>query len=720
MSKPTKRKSIHSKPRVRRDSTRSFVDVKSRFPAKKKPANKNAGSSNNTALNSPSYFWTNNSSSQTKDTSGVSHFFHVAGRFFLFLGQGIFKAIKAFLNFLVMLASKSKAALAVFVLIALLFISGIVDLGFNWGKIYQGVHIGETDLSGKTATEAQAILEKTYSSRLSNKTVYIFADENSKNELSPYIERLINGDNTVQQVLEEASGNHKVWIINANTVGAILNESAMVEQALTQGRENGGIISRIQASIFGCTLPPMAQYDLTAIENLASSIDAAIGLPRVNYDVSVVEGMATVSIGHDGNMVNREKFISLLDEALLCTDNTQADFIANIEHADLQITEEMARETCDKINEAIKYGVQFVYEGIGWDAGPTDVGNWIQTRVIEEGKNFKLEPYIEFDIAKSTFVSHLKSNFTEEDIQVQFVKENEIIYVIPQVKGVIPQSKEALSLLDTVLFKNGEPPLSKPVINVATSEIPERLELQEAIDYGIISLVSEYTTEYTANVENRNHNIHLAADLLNKSIVSANGGRWSFHETAGDCNEEAGFKGASTIIDDEYVDEIGGGICQVATTVFNSVYEAGFPVVRRHNHSLYSAVYPAGRDSAVNWPDLDLIWENDTTSDVLLITSYTDSSVTVYLYGVSPQYTVTTVVGDWEEGEKHDEKKVTDETLDAGKSYVKTEGVDGSKITIYRTVKNNEGLVIREDSFTSVYSPKDEVIVQAPESDDVQ
>ena len=94
--------------------------------------------------------------------------------------------------------------------------------------------------------------------------------------------------------------------------------------------------------------------------------------------------------------------------------------------------------------------------------------------------------------------------------------------------------------------------------------------------------------------------------MLNNSIARADGGEWSFNDTVGEANEEAGFQAAHAIINGEYDDAIGGGICQVATTVFNAVYEAGYPVTERRNHSLYISSYPAGRDAAIAYPDLDL------------------------------------------------------------------------------------------------------------------
>ena len=167
-------------------------------------------------------------------------------------------------------------------------------------------------------------------------------------------------------------------------------------------------------------------------------------------------------------------------------------------------------------------------------------------------------------------------------------------------------------------------------------------------------------------------------------------------------------------MDGEYDVAIGGGICQVATTVFNAVYDAGFPVLTRHNHSLYIASYPTGRDAAVSWPDLDFVWQNDSASDVLVRLSCVDGSVTATLYGVDPGYKVSTTTGDWGEGRKYETRTTIDDTLAPNASYVKTRGTDGRTITIIRTVKDESGEVLHEDPFSSVYDPVTEVVVEGP------
>jgi vancomycin resistance protein YoaR len=198
---------------------------------------------------------------------------------------------------------------------------------------------------------------------------------------------------------------------------------------------------------------------------------------------------------------------------------------------------------------------------------------------------------------------------------------------------------------------------------------------------------------------------------MDNSIIRAQGGQWSFNDVVGESSAATGFLGAGTILDGEIVDDVGGGICQVATTVFNAVYLSGFPIVERHNHSLYLSNYPAGRDAAISYPYLDLRWKNDSNSDVLLTMSYTETSVLAQLYSVNPGYVVSTEIGDWEEGETFSTQTIETEDIEALTSYTKTKGVNGKKISITRTVKDAEGNTLHTQVFSSVYDAIDEVIV---------
>ena len=135
------------------------------------------------------------------------------------------------------------------------------------------------------------------------------------------------------------------------------------------------------------------------------------------------------------------------------------------------------------------------------------------------------------------------------------------------------------------------------------------------------------------------------------------------------------------------------------------------------NHSLFIASYPTGRDAAVSYPEMDFVWSNPLTSDVLLKLKHTDTSLTATLYSTPTGYKVSTETGEWEEGEKFRTEYETDDTLAEGAYYQKTTGSDGSQITVTRTVTDLKGDIIKQDTFTSVYAPKNEVYAVGPGTD---
>ena len=169
---------------------------------------------------------------------------------------------------------------------------------------------------------------------------------------------------------------------------------------------------------------------------------------------------------------------------------------------------------------------------------------------------------------------------------------------------------------------------SAPMV-VATKQ-PERTTA-EARKMGITGLVSSYTTIYSGDA-NRVHNVRLVAELIDGTLI-APGTTFSFNATTGERNADKGFLEAPVIINGELQTGLGGGVCQVSTTVFNAAYEAGLDITERTNHALYISHYPQGRDATVNYPDLDLKFVNDTKKWLLLRTFVGSSALTVNLYG---------------------------------------------------------------------------------------
>jgi vancomycin resistance protein YoaR len=148
---------------------------------------------------------------------------------------------------------------------------------------------------------------------------------------------------------------------------------------------------------------------------------------------------------------------------------------------------------------------------------------------------------------------------------------------------------------------------------------------------GVRGLVSSFTTRHPC-CQPRVSNIHRIADILDGTVVLP-GETVSVNALVGPRTLKAGFVPAPTIEDGEMVDSIGGGISQFATTLFNALFHGGYDIIERQPHSYWFPRYPMGHEATLSWPKPDIIFKNDTAAGLLLKTAYTDTSITVKLYG---------------------------------------------------------------------------------------
>jgi hypothetical protein len=146
----------------------------------------------------------------------------------------------------------------------------------------------------------------------------------------------------------------------------------------------------------------------------------------------------------------------------------------------------------------------------------------------------------------------------------------------------------------------------------------------------IVEKVSEFTTPHNC-CETRVQNIQRIADIV-RGVYLVPGETISLNEYVGPRTVENGFFAAGAIRQGHLVDEVGGGVSQFATTIFNAAYFAGMDFVEYRSHSLYFSRYPYGREATISSPAPDLVMTNTTDYPILIWTSYTDESITVSMY----------------------------------------------------------------------------------------
>lgn len=222
------------------------------------------------------------------------------------------------------------------------------------------------------------------------------------------------------------------------------------------------------------------------------------------------------------------------------------------------------------------------------------------------------------------------------------------------------------------------------------------------------AVMASFTTT-AKNDAARNTNIKIALAAFNGRILKP-GEQISFNGTTGERTMDKGYQVAGVILDGASGEDVGGGICQVSSTMFNAVVRAGLEVTQRSPHTYPSDYINAGMDAMVNWPDSDLKFINSSKADVYLYTSFDSSTrkLTVSIYGV-PIYSAGMKVELRSERYEYipqPEDIITlNEWMYVDEVAVARKGRAGSKWRTYRQFFDSQGnLLYEEELCTSVYA----------------
>lgn len=226
------------------------------------------------------------------------------------------------------------------------------------------------------------------------------------------------------------------------------------------------------------------------------------------------------------------------------------------------------------------------------------------------------------------------------------------------------------------------------------------------------TVLASFTTEYDPNNESRTHNIQLASDKINGTLIKP-GATFSFNDVVGERTAEAGYDDAPVMIDGKLVPGIGGGICQVSSTIFNTALLSGMNIVERTPHFEPVGYIQAGRDATVAWGYLDFKFKNPYQQSVYILSVMNHGTLTIYIIGTAQDKpkNVSISVGDRSE--------IPNKTITRIDSSLKQkevqEGHVGLKMNTYRTITYGNW-VTQTDSFESVYDPVD-TIISTPKED---
>jgi vancomycin resistance protein YoaR len=244
---------------------------------------------------------------------------------------------------------------------------------------------------------------------------------------------------------------------------------------------------------------------------------------------------------------------------------------------------------------------------------------------------------------------------------------------------------------------------------------PERTTA-EAKALRITEQVSEFTTPYNC-CEPRVTNIQRAAELLDGMIIPA-GDRFSLNDALGPRTIDRGFVEAPQIAAGRLEDAVGGGVSQVATTLYNAAFFGGLELVAHTPHQFWISRYPMGREATVSWGGPELVIGNDWDAAVLISATATDNAITIRLFSTSLGRRVESETGPQEDITQPEIVETVNPDLEPGERKVVQE-LGGPGFTVSYTRKVWEGDSLRRDEvWTWTYDPHDAYVEVGPEAPD--
>jgi vancomycin resistance protein YoaR len=490
-------------------------------------------------------------------------------------------------------------------------------------------------------------------------------------------------------VIFRAAG--RTWALTARQLQVSVNWRGAVSAALRQGEGPVPVrgLRRLGVRLFGADVTPAAQAYDAALQYELDRIAGAVGSRHRDASLRLDRRTPVVVAGRPGVRLDRHAGARAIVQALSSLQRPLT--------IDLPVSLDAQRVTALQLQRAAAQVRTALSAPVELAVGPA---------------RFQLRPYrlahlldLPHDgrtdlrigaLAADSFFTRLDRTFARQPQDAHFQPIAGGIRLVP---GRFGRSADVPATAQSILRAALSP--THRVAKLFVVQTRPKLTTAEAKNMGIKQIVSTYTTIY-GGVANRIHNVQLVAHLLDQDFIRP-GEEFSFNKTTGVRDASKGFLEAPVIINGELQTGLGGGVCQVSTTVFNAAYEAGLKITARTNHALYISHYPLGRDATVNFPDTDLRFVNDTHHWLLLRTFVGASSLTVTLYGTNSHRKVVSETAPLTVAGPVPVRQTRDASLLRGRQVVEEEGSPALATSVERKVYAANGRLLYDDHWSSHY-----------------
>jgi vancomycin resistance protein YoaR len=445
-------------------------------------------------------------------------------------------------------------------------------------------------------------------------------------------------------------------------------------------------LQRVWLRLWGSEVTPGADVFDAALSERVSRIAAEVDRPAREAAL-VLDGLEPRIVpGQAGRSLDREAAKAAMVAALVGFERAVTPL--PVEVAAPEVTSETLEPVARQLATVLSGPVRLTYGGAGFTFTPEEL-----VALLELPANGASRLGIKQELAGRR-LENIARGLARAPRNADFaVRPNGRVRVVPSRPG-----RELNLAATTAALLRAASSTTNRSAAIVVAEFEPRMTTEDAKALRVERQLASYATLY-AGTADRINNLQLAIELLDGTRI-APGATWSFNETVGPRTAERGFRVAPVIMNGKYEEGVGGGVSQVATTVFNAAWEAGIKIAERHAHALYISRYPDGRDATVNYPDVDLKLVNTTPRAIVLKTSYDESGILVRVLGGGPRRRVESVAGELKEvGPPHTEKE-PDPTLYVGDRVVEFAGQPSREIRVERIVYQGGDVLYHETWYT--------------------
>jgi vancomycin resistance protein YoaR len=553
-------------------------------------------------------------------------------------------------------------------LIALALVTLALGLGFAGSPktLPEGATIAGLDVGGLTTREAVTRLERRYEVLKTTPAVF--------------------------------TAGPREYRIRPNELILEVDWAAAVETAHRQGDGFAPVrgLRRLGARFFGADVTPQARVEPAILAHELEVLARGIDRPQRSASIRLRGLQPEIVRGATGRTLEREETARLIVASLVSLDRDPEALPVRISLPEVR---------AEELEPALEQARTAVSGPVRLTLGPTRwrLPRWRIAKMLQLPRNGETALAIGGSGANA-FFRRFRSAVDHPPIDARFVVlPSDRVAVRPAEPGRRLDVEAARRAISTAAVSS----LDRTASLVAELAQPER-STREARAMRISGRVAGYTTYYGGE-PNRIHNVRLVARLIDGALI-APGTTFSFNATTGERSPDRGFREAPVIINGELQNGIGGGVCQVSTTVFNTAYEAGLPIETRTNHALYISHYPQGRDATVNYPDIDLKFKNDTGGWLLLRTFVGAWALTVKLYGTPQNRRVESETAPLEVLDPPGVKRVPDPNMYVGTEIVEDPGEPSRKTSVVRRVFSENGKLLSQNTWSSWYRSEPDIV----------